>query len=370
MKPLNYIPKFVTIPWRMTRFFIRLIHYSYRPKRRFDGDSLRLFYKLIKLYVSEGYTPEESYHYGFLYKNITEKNNPTYVSRKKMSVIQRKINPVSWAPLTEEKGIFYRICTECKIPIPKLFGIVFNNLPGWSYKGSQITNIDEWNRFIINDIPDEFVLKPSRGVYGKGIKIYKRNADLFTDEKNTSSNAESIYRKIRTDPEYNTFVIQERIRNHQDFNILSQSEYLQTARVITNIRKDGTCHIVYAYLKLIVGANIVDNQNYGRTGNLLSKININSGSLEETIYLSSKPHGIEILEKHPESGFQLNQFSIPHWEDVCQTAINAAHRFSPIQAIGWDIAVAEKGPVVIEGNTWFDPPKFGDIEMILAEIKK
>jgi len=370
MNPLKSIPSFVTIPWRMVRFLTRSIYYSYRPKRKLDGDSLRLFSKIIKLYVNEGFTPEESYHYGFLYQTATVESNLIYVSRKKMSLMQRKINPASWAPLTEEKSIFYRICTECRIPVPTLFGIVFNNLPGWSYKGYQITNKNEWNRFIINDIPDEFVLKPSRGVYGKGLKIYRREKDLFTDEKNVSCNAERIYREIRSDPEYNCYVIQERIRNHQDFKILSQSEYLQTARVITNIRKDGTCHIIYAYLKLIVGANIVDNQNYGRTGNLLSKINLDSGSLEETIYLSSKPHGIEIIEKHPDSGFQLNQFSIPLWEEVCQTAISAAQRFAPIKAIGWDIAVTERGPVVIEGNIWFDPPKFGDIEKIFAEIKR
>jgi hypothetical protein len=35
--------------------------------------------------------------------------------------------------------------------------------------------------------------------------------------------------------------------------------------------------------------------------------------------------------------------------------------FLPMRAIGWDIAMTPSGPVCVEGNARWDPPKFGDV---------
>ena len=162
---------------------------------------------------------------------------------------------------------------------------------------------------------------------------------------------------MMADPIYNCFVIQERLRNHSDFSHLSKSDYLQTIRVITNIDKNSNCRIICAYLKPIIGENIVDNQNYGRTGNLLAQIDLDKGVLQSAIYMSSKPHGIEKVNNHPDTDFLFSGFMIPNWNEVCALAISTARKFIPIQAIGWDIAVTPNGSFIIEGNIWWDPPK-------------
>ncbi len=173
---------------------------------------------------------------------------------------------------------------------------------------------------------------------------------------------------MMADPIYNCFVIQERLRNHSDFSHLSKSDYLQTIRVITNIDKNSNCRIICAYLKPIIGENIVDNQNYGRTGNLLAQIDLDKGVLQSAIYMSSKPHGIEKVTNHPDTDFLFSGFMIPNWNEVCALAISTARKFIPIQAIGWDIAVTPNGSFIIEGNIWWDPPKFGDMDRILSEL--
>ena len=38
--------------------------------------------------------------------------------------------------------------------------------------------------------------------------------------------------------------------------------------------------------------------------------------------------------------------------------------FMPMRAIGWDIAVTPEGPVCVEGNARWDPPKFGDVRAL------
>jgi len=353
------------IPYRGFRFISRTIYYAFRLKKNF----FKSLYRFLKLYLKDGFTPEESYQYGLLSNDNKYESRDKYTSRKRMSYIQRKINPYSWAPLTEDKDIFYKICEKLDIPTPKLYALFYKNTPSWTFSGNRIKNKEEWNDFSVNTLPEEFLIKPARGVYGKGINIYQRSGEIFINEKNISTTSYEIYDRMMVDRVYNCFVIQERLRNHYDFRHLSNSDFLQTIRVITNIDNNYNCRIICAYLKPIVGKNIVDNQNYGRTGNLLAKIDLDRGVLQSAIFMSSKPHGIEKVTNHPDTGAQFSGFLIPNWKDVCGLAISAAKNFIPIQAIGWDIAVTQNGPYIIEGNIWWDPPKFGDMDGIISELK-
>ena len=43
-------------------------------------------------------------------------------------------------------------------------------------------------------------------------------------------------------------------------------------------------------------------------------------------------------------------FKLPHWPEVKEVALKAAGVLPWARAIGWDIAIADRGPVLIEGN--------------------
>ena len=53
----------------------------------------------------------------------------------------------------------------------------------------------------------------------------------------------------------------------------------------------------------------------------------------------------------PIEGFQL-----PVWTEACQLAREAARLFLPLRFVGWDIALTETGPVLVEANWNSDPP--------------
>jgi hypothetical protein len=41
---------------------------------------------------------------------------------------------------------------------------------------------------------------------------------------------------------------------------------------------------------------------------------------------------------------------LPHWAEVRDVALQAARVFPWARSIGWDIAISDRGPVLIEGN--------------------
>jgi len=47
------------------------------------------------------------------------------------------------------------------------------------------------------------------------------------------------------------------------------------------------------------------------------------------------------------------------WEEVLDLARSSARAFAPVRTVGWDVAVTPSGPVLVEGNFWYDPPDEG-----------
>lgn len=369
MNIINYLVDIFRRPREAINMLKKMIIASYQANGGLKINLLYTFLFSMNLYVKYGFLPEEALQYGFLYGDFDKSLIHSYASKKRMLSVQRKINPFAWEMITEDKSIFYSFCDRIDIPIPELYGYLFEDSPGWSFIDSKSIESDEWEFFINNSLPNEFLIKPALGCYGRRIKTFTRNVDTFVDEAMVKWNAKEIYDFMAKDPTYHCFVIQERLKNHEELIKLSNSSGLQTIRMITHINKFGQCKVIYAYLKPITGDNIVDNQNYGRTGNLLARIDIDKGILQYAVYMTQNPYGIRMVKQHPDSKVQFEGFPIPEWKKACELAIHTAQKFSPIRTIGWDIAVTPNGPVIIEGNITWDPPKFGDIQGIIEELE-
>lgn len=171
------------------------------------------------------------------------------------------------------------------------------------------------------------------------------------------------------DPSYDCYLIQERLFSHRELVRLSGSGYLQTMRMITHVRKNGDIKIKIAFLKPIVGNNFTDNHYHGTTGNLLSRIHLDSGTLQPAIHMGTNVLSATGIDCHPDTGVVFSNFVMPHWDDAQDLVVSAARHFAPIRTIGWDVAVTPNGPFLIEANFSYDPPVFGDIDSLLSEFE-
>ena len=53
---------------------------------------------------------------------------------------------------------------------------------------------------------------------------------------------------------------------------------------------------------------------------------------------------------HPVTGVQFDGFRIPCFREAVDMVLQAAKEETNILVIGWDIALSENGPLIIEGN--------------------
>ena len=329
---------------------------------------MKVLIKAIKLYRSNKFLPQEAFQLGLLngQGHIINK----YLSRKQMTVVQKSINPLQWEMMTEDKGIFYKYCIAEKLPIPKLFAIFFKETAGWTYDGSVLTDQSDWENFISYRLPSEFVIKPTRGVYGRSLYIFRKFGKALLDSTGRQCEFKNIYEMMSSDQKYDSFVIQERLKNDSEIMRLTASESLQTVRAITFVDKKKKIHILLAHLKLVAGNNLIDNTDNGRSGNMQALISLDEGVLQKAaVKMTSNGSGHKEIFYHPRTGLPFEGFKVPLWHELRNLVEDAAAKFLPIRTIGWDVALTPNGPIIVEANMFWDPPNgHGKMDLILPAL--
>ena len=120
---------------------------------------------------------------------------------------------------------------------------------------------------------------------------------------------------------------------------------------MTTLYPDGSARIIAAFLKIGRVGRCVDNAGDG--GNVDTSIDLASGMIQYAIRFDGWRH-ISDIDRHPDSGCQLNGITINDWERIKQEVIRFQQAFPYCKAVGWDIAITDNGPVVIEVNDFWD----------------
>lgn len=141
------------------------------------------------------------------------------------------------------------------------------------------------------------------------------------------------------------YVFQTAIDPHPALKAMTGSDATSTVRVVTVI-EDNSPRVLYTLGKLASPTAMSDN--FWQAGSLISLLDPANGRMEKV------RHGSGLATQwpthHPVTGAPLVGETLPHWQAVVDLAI-AAHAAFPVNGIlGWDIAITETGPVLIECN--------------------
>jgi Sugar-transfer associated ATP-grasp len=140
------------------------------------------------------------------------------------------------------------------------------------------------------------------------------------------------------------YVFQPLVHPHPDVARLC-GDRLPCARIVTALTESGA-KVIRACWKIPAGRNMADN--YWRDGNLLAQIDLDTGEVLRVC--SGAGLDVRIHEQHPDTRAGLRGFVIPQWDAMKQLALHGARLMRHVPMIGWDIAPAEKGPIIVEMN--------------------
>jgi len=124
---------------------------------------------------------------------------------------------------------------------------------------------------------------------------------------------------------------------------------LNTIRIATFNSLKGSPEIISALLRMGRSGSVIDNS---MSGGIFIGIYLDSGRLHDNAMAFLENSGM-IYDKHPDSGVAFKDFTIPYFREAKDLACKAARLLSE-KLVGWDIGFSPTGPILIEGNAYFD----------------
>lgn len=187
-------------------------------------------------------------------------------------------------------------------------------------------NYKDFEKFL--DSHEVFMSKPYDGLGGADVK--KEYVKDIQDRK------EYFDKAIK-----NRIFLEELVVQHPEMNKLCDKS-VNTMRIMT-FNNNGNPEIIWMGLRVGNGINAIDNFH---AKGMAINIDIETGKL----FGNAIDKDLNEYEYHPKTKVKFDGFQIPCFEEAKKMALEASLESDKILVVGWDVAISDKGPVIIEGN--------------------
>lgn len=289
-----------------------------------------------------GYSASDYYVLG-LYRDPSQASR--FMNRSQFDQVRRRWNPPAQGIFEFNKWIFGHYCTSAGIPVPKSYGL-FHRQTGITAEGQPLRSLSDL-RGLLAAANGALAIKPVAGSHGDDVMIVER-FDPLSQRVTRASGQEMTLDALHQVLIGKAFpwLLQEKVRQHPTLRDLHRSS-LNTCRIITLLGADGRTGVLGAVLRMGTGNGEVDNTT---GGGIAAPIDLDSGICGTAISEMT----IRRVARHPDSGHAIEGFVVPQWPALKAAAISAHERLPFARSLGWDIALGEDGPVVLEVNgTWY-----------------
>jgi hypothetical protein len=146
------------------------------------------------------------------------------------------------------------------------------------------------------------------------------------------------------------FLFQENVKQHPELMRLNHS-CLNTIRMDTFIDKNGKISIVSGHIRMSINNNHVDNIS---SGGCFVSVDLQTGRLRKYGYTTIKNGASKALTQHPVTKTVFENFVIPYFNESRELVLKTAACMPGLRLVGWDVAIGENGPIIIEGNSDYE----------------
>jgi hypothetical protein len=195
-------------------------------------------------------------------------------------------------------------------------------------------------------LAQDLFVKPARGRGGEGAGLWQYTDAGYRLHGGAPLSRQALLKHLAELSRTKTLLVQPRARNHSAIADLSNGA-LCTARIVTMRTESAGHEAVCALFRMAVGDNRqVDNFH---AGGIAAPIDVATGRLGAATDWGLRPrHGWK--SHHPDTGGLIEGRILPLWAETRALAERAHEAFEDRHIIGWDMAILEDGPAIVEAN--------------------
>lgn len=253
----------------------------------------------------------------FAFYDLNSKQRDTYLTRFRNKKIIDELNDSSYSEYFDNKAVFNKKFKK------------YLNRDAYDIKDLDLKEFEE----VVKKHPILFC-KPYNGDSGRGIE--RLNVGDFKSPAFMKKYIE----------EKNIGVLEEVLIQDKKMAKVNPNA-VNCMRLVTVLNGDDV-DLLYGVVKFGITTDYVDNM--GRGGSASGPIDIKTGKV---LYDLKDMHG-KVFSEHPTSHIKFIGFQIPKFKEAVALVKEAAKEIPEVRQVGWDVAITEKGPAIVEGNNWTD----------------
>lgn len=299
----------------------------------------------LQLYRKKGLTQDEYDNYEFWKQK--ENFRKTFLGLNEQRFYLDYLNPIKYYSLARNKYIAHKMLEKTGIKKSILY-CYYHPEAKYIKSNENVSDLNGVIRILKEKKVQSCVIKTTESSHGDNVWVIKAIDYQETDAVLTRFDDKTLLLSSVLGKEpliFEGVVIQ--TKQFASFNKSS----VNTVRFMTTLFPNGSAKVIATFIKIGREGKCVDNAGDG--GNVDVCVDVDTGEIKYAIKYDGW-HNITEIECHPDSGNQLNGIIINNWQSIKEEVIKYQQAFPYCKAAGWDIAITDEGPVVIEVNDFWD----------------
>lgn len=330
---------------RILSFYYRLFPWILRYPAKNLSERIKILFDYLHLHRTKGLNMDE--YYEFEFEKRSKEFRESFLGLNEQRYYLDYLNPIKYYSIARNKYFAHKILENTGVKKSPLYcyyqpeGNVVNSIEIASDTESVV-------KILKSKKVNQCVIKDTENSHGEGVIVVKDIEYLDNDCRLHYFNGktEMLSNILGQYP----LLFEGLVFQTKQFSRMNESS-VNTVRFMTTLYPNGEAKIIATFIKIGRAGKCVDNAGDG--GNVDVCVDVESGEIKYAIQYDGW-RKIKDIDKHPDSGNQLNGIVIENWDKIKAEVVKFQQAFPYCKAAGWDIAITDEGPVVIEVNDFWD----------------
>jgi hypothetical protein len=311
---------------------------------------LVVLFRMLAARVFFNRGPQEFDEYRFTRKSI--RRWVEFIAPAERVRLQAASAPLCSRKFEEDKLLFADYCRANALPHVPVLAVVSNKELNYRYPPG-VARIDSPDA-----LADTFrrlgsfdgFAKPIASGKGLGVQPFQVRGGALVSTPPLPDSTAMFDQFVQSSLPGKGYVIQPMVRAHAQLRCVMPGPGLGTLRVVTFLQPDQSVHIALAVLKIPAPDAPCDDE---RLGAQLVEVDLSTGYLLDAVGTTQDAGVTHVVPVHVETGHRFFGTQLPYWEETRALVTRAARAFCMLPALGWDIAITDDGPLLLEANWRF-----------------
>lgn len=310
-----------------------------------EEDRKHVLNDYISLYLAKGLKTQE--YDDFEFEKRDEEFRKTFLGLNEQRYYLDYLNPVKYYSLARNKYMAHKMLENTGVRKSDLY-CYYQPEARYIASDENASNLGEVLRILKQKNVNSCVIKTTESSHGDNVWVIINIVYQDMDAMLTRFDGKKLLLSSVLGQE--ALIFESVVKQTKQFASFNESS-VNTVRFMTTLYPDGTAKIIATFIKIGRAGKCVDNAGGG--GNVDVCVDTDSGEIKYAIQFDGW-HNTKDIDCHPDSGSRLNGVIIENWQAIKEEVKKFQQAFPYCKAAGWDIAITDGGPVVIEVNDFWD----------------